>query len=161
MKIKITKAFRQATGLGIIAGARTFMAPAVLSHMYSRHPSRYLNDTPFEFMQAIPTSKVFKVLAAGELMGDKLPNAPNRTAVPGLVGRTVSGILVGATVYKAHRKNAFIGGIIGGASAAASTFGCFLLRRAIGKHTPIPDPVTGAVEDIITITAGVVIATGY
>lgn len=161
MDLKITKAFRQAAGLGMIAGARTFMAPAVISHMYSRHPSRYLEHTPFAFMQTITTSKVFKVLALGELVGDKLPNTPNRTAVPGLIGRTVSGILAGATVYQAHGKKPVIGGLIGGVSAVAATFGCFFLRRAVGKNTPIPDPVIGAVEDVLTIAAGISIATGY
>ncbi|MBD1392205.1 DUF4126 family protein [Mucilaginibacter glaciei] len=159
--MKITKAFKQAVGLGIIAGARTFMAPAVISHMYSRHPSRYLEHTPFEFMQTISASKVFKVLALGELVGDKLPNAPNRTDFPGLIGRTVAGIWVGASVYKAHRKKAFVGGLIGGASALAATFGCFFLRDALGKKTNIPDPIIGAVEDVMTITAGVILAKGY
>jgi uncharacterized membrane protein len=54
---------------------RTFSAPVVVSHVYSRHPSKQLKNTPAQFMQSIATSKVFKVLAAGELVGDKMPFA--------------------------------------------------------------------------------------
>ncbi|WP_374950451.1 DUF4126 family protein [Mucilaginibacter sp.] len=161
MKLKITKAFKQAAGLGAIAGMRTFMAPAVITHMYSRHPSRYLEHTPLEFMQTITTSKVFKVLAAGELVGDKLPHAPNRTATPGLVGRAVSGIWAGATVYQAHGKKPVMGGLVGGLSAIASTFGCFFLRKSIARNTPVPDAVIGVIEDVLCISAGASIARGY
>jgi len=158
MKLSITKAFRQAAGVGVIAGMRAFMAPAVISHMYSRHPSARLKDTPLKFIQTIGTSKVFKVLAAGELVGDKLPTAPNRTDLPGLTGRILSGAFAGATVYKVEGKNGVIGGLIGGVAAAASTFGCFFLRKALAKNTFIPDAVIGGIEDALVIGAGVGVA---
>ena len=150
--------FCQAAGLGLIAGMRTFMAPAVASHIYSRHPTKHLRHTPLKFMQTIIASKVFKVLAGAELIGDKMPNAPNRTDAPGLTGRTLSGILVGATVYKASGKQALIGGLIGGAAAVASTFGCFFLRRAISRRKYLPDAVVGGMEDVLTIAIGAGIA---
>jgi uncharacterized membrane protein len=137
---------------------RAFSAPVVISHMYSRHPSKNLGYTPFQFIQSITTSKVFKVLAAAELVGDKLPYTPNRTSRGGLIGRFLSGVLCGATVYKAGNKNPFIGGLIGGASAIASSFGCMLLRTGLGKRTGIPDPVIGVIEDAIVITTGTALA---
>jgi uncharacterized membrane protein len=158
MKLKLTPAFRQAAGLGIIAGMRAFSAPAVISHVYSRHPSKNLAYTPLQFIQNITTSKVFKVLAAAELVGDKLPYTPNRTSPGGLTGRFLSGALCGAIVYKAGDKSAFLGGLIGGVTAVASAFGCMLLRVGLGKYTRIPDPVIGVIEDAIVITAGVAIA---
>jgi uncharacterized membrane protein len=129
MELKLTHAFIQAAGLGIIAGMRAFSAPVVISHVYSRHPSKELNASPLAFIQTITTSKVFKVLAAAELVGDKLPYTPNRTNPGGLTGRFLSGALCGATVYKAGNKNPFIGGLIGGTSAIASTFGCMFAFR--------------------------------
>ncbi|RWY54193.1 DUF4126 family protein [Mucilaginibacter gilvus] len=148
----------KAAALGLIAGMRTFYAPAVLTHLYSRHQAESLAGSPLEFMKSITASKVFKVLAAGELIGDKLPNTPNRTAIPGLVGRALSGILCGAVVYKAEGSSPLIGGLIGGAASIASTFGCFFLRRGIGKSTKIPDPYIGAIEDALVIGAGIAIA---
>jgi len=51
MKLKLTNAFKQAAGLGIIAGMRTFAAPIVLSHVYSSHPAKQLKSTSFSFLQ--------------------------------------------------------------------------------------------------------------
>ncbi|GGH06136.1 DUF4126 family protein [Mucilaginibacter phyllosphaerae] len=158
MKLQITNAFKQAAGLGIIAGMRTFSAPAVISHVYSRHPSKQIKGTSLNFMQTIPASKVFKVLGAGELVGDKMPFAPKRTAAGGLAGRFLSGALCGATVYKANHKQPVIGGLIGGAAAIASAFGCMFLRIGLAKRSGLPDPVIGAIEDAIVISAGTAIA---
>jgi len=158
MEFKLTNAFKQAAGLGIIAGMRTFSAPVVVSHVYSRHPSKQLKGTPAQFMQTIATSKVFKVLAAGELVGDKMPAAPNRTSTGGLIGRFLSGALCGATVYRANYQQPVIGGIIGGTAAIGSAFGCMFLRMAVGKRTGLPDPVVGAIEDAIVIATGTALA---
>lgn len=157
--MKITKnVFSRAVGLGIIAGMRTFMAPAVVSHLYSRHPSKSLHRSPLNFMQTLVTSKIFKVLAAGELVGDKLPNTPNRTSAPGLVGRALSGMLCGAAVYRASNKKAYIGGLVGGTAAVASSFGFFYLRSAVAKTKVVPDAIIGGIEDAVAIAAGVTIA---
>lgn len=157
MKIT-TNAFSRAIGLGIIAGMRTFMAPAVVSHMYSRYPSKALHRSPLNFIQIITTSKIFKVLAAGELVADKLPDTPNRTSAPGLIGRTLSGALCGAAIYKASNKKAYIGGLVGGTAAVASALGCFYLRSAIAKSKILPDAIVGGIEDAVSIAAGVTIA---
>lgn len=158
MEFKLTRAFRQAAGLGVIAGMRTFSAPVVVSHVYSRHSSKQLKNTSAQFMQNITTSKVFKVLAVGELAGDKLPFAGKRTSPGGLIGRFVSGALCGAIVYKTNHKQPIIGGLIGGTAAIGSAFGCMFLRLGLGKRTGIPDPVIAVIEDAIVIAAGTAIA---
>ena len=145
----------KAISLGIIAGMRTFYAPAVLTHILSRHSKKSLHHSPLAFMQTMAASKVFKVLAAGELAGDKLPNAPNRTAFPGVTARCLSGILVGATVYQAAGRRPLTGGLIGGIAAAASTYGFFYLRKAIVKTSGIPDAYIGAAEDAVVIAGGI------
>ncbi|RFZ94268.1 DUF4126 family protein [Mucilaginibacter conchicola] len=157
MSLSVAKTYSRAAGLGLIAGMRTMYAPAVLSHLYSRHPSANLKDSPLKFLQTIPTSKVFKVLAAGELVGDKLPTAPDRIAKPGLIGRIVSGALCGAAVFKGENQNAVIGGFIGGMAAFGSSFGCFFLRKAIVSNTRVADPVVGVCEDALTVAAGIAI----
>ncbi|TWR31315.1 DUF4126 family protein [Mucilaginibacter pallidiroseus] len=149
-----TSSFLRAAGLGAVAGMRTFLAPAIISHFYSRHKSQNIEGSAVGFVQTIPTSKVFKVLAAGELIGDKMPMAPNRTEAPGLIGRIVTGVFTGATIYKADSKNALLGGLIGGTAAAAATFGCFFLRTTLNKKTALPNFVTGACEDALAITLG-------
>ncbi|MFD0764887.1 DUF4126 family protein [Mucilaginibacter lutimaris] len=158
MDLKPARAYGQAATLGVLAGMRTFSAPVVLSHVYSRQPSKTLKNTPFAFMQSITTSKVFKVLGAGELVGDKMPFAPKRTAAGGLIGRFISGALCGATVFKANHKQPVIGALIGGGAAIGSAFGCMFLRLSIGKRTGIPDAAIGSLEDIIVVSAGTALA---
>lgn len=150
--ISSTAAFK-AVALGLMAGMRTFSAPAVFTHIYSKHPKKGLHGSPLAFMQSSTASTVFKMLAAGELVGDKLPTAPNRTDLPGLTGRVLFGVLVGTSVYKAEGGNMIIGGILGGLSAAASTFGSYELRKATVERTEIPDPYIGAAEDLLVIGA--------
>jgi uncharacterized membrane protein len=158
MQLKLTHAFMQAAGLGALAGMRTFSAPVVISHVYSRHPSKLLQNKPFGFLQSSTTSKVFKVLGTGELIGDKLPFAPKRTNSGALIGRFLSGALCGAAVYKINRQQPVVGAIVGGAAAVSSAFGCMFLRIGLGKRTGIPDPVIGVLEDAIVIAAGTAIA---
>jgi uncharacterized membrane protein len=158
MRLNITSSAAQAAALGLVAGMRSFSAPAIVSHMYSRHPATALRGTPFNFVQTINASKVFKVLAAAELVGDKLPAAPNRTNASALIARILSGAFSGAAVYKARDKNAVVGGIIGGVAAFASTFGCFYLRKATVKNTALPDVIVALIEDAIVVTAGASIA---
>ncbi|TWR26161.1 DUF4126 family protein [Mucilaginibacter achroorhodeus] len=157
MSLSVAKTYSRAAGLGVIAGMRSMYAPAVLSHIYSRHPSPSIENSPLKFIQAMPTSKVFKVLAAGELIGDKLPFAPDRIATPGLTGRILFGALCGATVFKGENRNVVIGGLVGGLAALGSTFGCFFLRKSIGSKNKIADPVVGVCEDAITVAAGIAI----
>lgn len=158
MNFKITNVFKKAASLGIIAGMRTFYAPAVVSHVYSRHPSKKIENTPFSFIQNNTTSKALKILAAGEIVGDKMPFAPNRTEAAGLIGRFVSGALCGAIVYKAENKKTIIGAIIGGSAAIAAAFGCMYLRIYIDKHTGLPDAVVGAIEDAAVVEAGIAVS---
>jgi uncharacterized membrane protein len=88
------------------------------------------------------------------LVGDKLPNTPNRTAAPGLIGRCLSGALAGAGIYKATGNNGFTGALIGSAAALASSFGCFYLRRFVVEKTNIADPKIGGIEDAIVAATG-------
>jgi uncharacterized membrane protein len=158
MNIKIPHSILRAAGLGLIAGMRTNYAPAVASHVYSRHPTPNLDGSPLIFMRSITTSKVLKVMAAGELVADKLPNTPDRIKPVPVAGRLLSGILVGATVYEADGKKPLIGAIVGGSAAVASTFGMFFLRKALKNSTGLPNWVLGIMEDSLVIGAGSVIA---
>ena len=90
-----------------------------------------------------------KALAAAELVGDKLPIAPNRIAPALLLGRVATGMLVGAAVggrTGMHRgESALIGGLI----AFASTHATYRMRRALSRRLP---PLAAAfVEDAIVL----------
>jgi uncharacterized membrane protein len=153
MSYKITKPMWQAVGLGAVAGSRAMSAPAITSHILSHHQSNNLNGTALNFMQSNKTATAFKLLAVSEFIGDKLPGAPNRIALPGLTGRFLSGALAGASVYKAGGGKAYIGAILGGSAAILSTFGMFYLRKTTVKGTHILDPIIGGIEDALVLGA--------
>ena len=154
MKKKITKKINQAIGLAAIAGMRSMSAPAFLSNYMTKHPNRRLGHTALGFMQKDKTANIFKLLAAAEMIGDKLPATPNRIKFPALLGRGISGALVGATVARSQRKRSFGGAGIGLAAAIASTYISYYTRKKLSKGTFIPDPVWGALEDVFVIKSG-------
>ena len=79
--------FWQTLGLSTLAGMRSMSAPAFLSASLVRHNSPQLGDSFLRFMQQPITAKILAVLAGGEIIGDKLPNTPDRTAPNVLLGR--------------------------------------------------------------------------
>lgn len=146
--------FWQTVGLGVLAGMRSMTAPALLSHSLANNPSKKLGKSRLRFLQSPTTATVLKVMAGGEMVGDKLPNAPDRTAPPVLGGRIISGALVGAATYRASGSKPLKGALLGSAAAVASTYGMLALRKYLGKATGLPDTVWGLTEDATTVASG-------
>ncbi|OUJ71912.1 DUF4126 domain-containing protein [Hymenobacter crusticola] len=146
--------FWQTVGLGVLAGMRSMTAPALLSHSLANNPSKKLGKSRLRFLQSPTTATVLKVMAGGEMVGDKLPNAPDRTVPPVLGGRIVSGALVGAATYRAAGGKALQGALLGSAAAVAATYGALALRKYLGKATGLPDTVWGLTEDATTVASG-------
>ncbi len=86
-----------ALGIGVIAGLRTFTAPAVISWAAVLHWIN-LNNTWASWVGNLITAIIFSVLAVGELFLDKQPKTPPRTAPPSFIGRLISGGFAGAVV---------------------------------------------------------------
>ena len=83
--------------IGVVTGLRSLTGPAVTS--WAAHLGWLsLIGTPMRFMASIVTVTIFTLLAALELVTDKLPSTPSRTAPVGLSARVVMGALCGATV---------------------------------------------------------------
>lgn len=126
---------RRAAVLGTVTGARTFLAPAALA-------LRGRLGTAAKF--AVP------VLAAGEIVGDKLPMAPPRVEGPGLIGRVVSGAISGRV------SGGVRGARVGAAFALAATYPSQALRARIVRRTPLPDIACAVPEDLIAASLAVV-----
>jgi uncharacterized membrane protein len=155
MKLKISKPFLQAIGLGVLAGMRTTSALVVSTHILSNHQSKKLGNSPLKFMQSPTVATTLKVLSLSEVIVDKLPTTPNRTEPAGVAGRCLSGALAGAGIYKAVGGKALTGALIGGAVAIAATYGSYFLRKSATKASRISDPVIGGIEDALVIGAGI------
>ncbi|MFW5973279.1 MAG: DUF4126 family protein [Bacteroidota bacterium] len=143
-----------AAGAGLIAGLRSMSAPAAVSHSLSARRSPRSSTAPGRWLSSRRTSAVLAVLAAGELIADKMPFVPARIEPPALFGRAASGALCGAAIAGRYRTAPLSAAAVGAASAVASSFAGYHLRRAVVRTTSLPDPLIAAAEDAVVV-AGV------
>ena len=141
-------------GLAALTGARSMAAPTLLSRRLNKHPSRRLRSSRWKTLQTSRTTNILTVLAIGEMIGDKLPTAPDRTSPGALVGRGLSGAVTGAVLYKLGRRPSGWGAVVGAASALTGAYATFYLRKQLSEVTDVPDPVWGGIEDLLVIKAG-------
>jgi len=159
IKLKeIRHPFWQVIGIGTLAGMRTSSAPAVTSQILSHHHSKRLEKSPLNFMQSKIVANTLTVLSLSEVVMDKLPSTPNRTRPAGVIFRGLSGALAGASIYKSSGNNVLVGSLLGAATAVASTYLSFIVRKSAGKRTSIIDPILGGIEDALVIGVGVGLA---
>ena len=148
----LNQSLSQVLVLAAIAGMRSMAAPALVTHFLARQPTTA--NFPAHYLQSPTTARWAKVLAVGEIMGDKLPGVPDRISFPALIARAASGALVGAALCQANGEPAAKGACLGGLTAVASAYGSYYLRRALGQWTGLADPIWGALEDAWVIKSG-------
>jgi uncharacterized membrane protein len=146
-------AYAAAAALGVLAGMRSMAAPAVLGRL-SRNGSLAAVKGPLTVITKPGFAGAAMLLSLGELVADKLPITPNRTAAGPLLGRALMGGLSGAAVCSSKRRSVPIGAFIGAAAAIAAAYGAYELRKAIGQKTRLPDAVIGIAEDVMVGSLG-------
>ncbi|MFD2515356.1 DUF4126 family protein [Pontibacter locisalis] len=144
-------------GLGAVAGMRAMSAPAILSNELSKIPTAHLSHSPLHYLQSGPVSTGLKLMAATEMLGDKIPRIPDRISPPSLLIRAASGAVVGATLFTANKDKAVKGALLGALAAVAATYGSFYLRKTVTEHTSFPDSFSGAIEDALMLSSGLAI----
>ncbi len=146
--------YLQAACLGVVAGMRSMGAPALVSDRLARTQPPALEQSPLRWLGTDKAATITKFLAAGEIIGDKLPFTPSRIAPGPLFGRVLSGGLCGAALCLAAGKRAERGAVLGVAGAVAGAYGFYHLRRTLGQRLPVPDPILGAAEDVLAYGGG-------
>jgi uncharacterized membrane protein len=141
--------------LGGLTGLRTMTPMCVLCWF------AYVGDLRMHHSWAFWTAKlvtavVFTVLAAGELIGDKLPQTPNRTAPFPLLARMAFGGLVGAIAATSLHGSLIEGIVLGVISAVAGAFLGFHLRQHLVKERGFSDLPVALVEDALAIGLSVI-----
>jgi uncharacterized membrane protein len=104
-----------------------------------------VKGTHLSFLASPRVATVLTIFQAGELVGDKLPSTPSRTALPPLLGRAGAGVLVGAAVSEGRRPVA--NALLGAGAAVAAAFVGERLRAAVGEKTGAPDALVALLED--------------
>ncbi|PUZ23788.1 Uncharacterized membrane protein [Chitinophaga costaii] len=139
-------------GIGVVAGSRALLAPALVSRKLQQQKDLALHQ-PHKSIRFNKAS-VWTVLSAGELVGDKLPMAKDRILPMSLVGRGISGGLAGAQVGHQLKQKAWVGALIGSATALGATYLLWYARTRLTKHTKVPDTVAGLAEDAMVFCLG-------
>jgi uncharacterized membrane protein len=142
--------FAFAVGIGVVAGLRSLMAPAVVS--WAAHLGWLkLHGSPLAFMGSTLAVAIFSLLAIGELIADKLPKTPKRTTPAPLFARILMGGLCGACLYASANQSLFVGALFGGIGGVIGAFGGYEIRRRLGNKLNVKDIFIALCEDLIAI----------
>ena len=142
--------FLLAIGIGIVAGLRSLLAPAVVA--WAAHLGWLnLHGSPLAFMGLTAGVAIFSVLAIGELIADKLPTTPKRTALAPLLARILTGGLCGASLLAAVGKSLISGALLGGTGGVIGAFVGYEIRKRLVNNLHIKDFFVALCEDLIAI----------
>ncbi len=136
--------------LGLVTGMRT-MTPIAALCWFAYAGYLPVGGTWAFWTAKLITAIVFTVLALGELIGDKLPKTPNRTAPGPLIARLLFGGLVGAIVAVALDGSGLEAVILAVAGVLIGAFASFILRRDIVARSGFKDWPVALLEDLSAV----------
>jgi uncharacterized membrane protein len=145
--------------IGVFAGFRSLTPPAAVA--WAVRLEWLTLARPLSLIGSLPAAIILSALAVGEIIFDKLPNTPKRTAPLGLIGRIVTGGFTGACVALGGGRSARVGAAMGVAGAIVGTFGGYQIRARLVKSLRWPDFNVAMVEDLIAIGGSLFIVSRF
>jgi hypothetical protein len=145
MKMKRGIPLWRLIGLAAITGSRTTFGPALAVRASVKRP-------------LFPT--IATLLAATELIADKLPGMSNRTAASNLVPRIASATALALAFRRRRGRGRATAGVAAALAVGAAVAAAFLglpLRRALTRGLGggrVGNVVAGALEDAALLTIG-------
>ena len=136
--------------IGFFAGLRSLTAPAATA--WAVYLGWLKLDGPLALIGSFPAVAILTVLAIVELVADKLPRTPSRTAPPGLIARIVMGGLTGACVAAGGTQGILLGALLGAIGGVAGCFAGYQARTRIVKALGTRDIYIALLEDLVAIT---------
>ena len=146
--------------IGIIAGLRSFTAPAVVC--WAAHLAWInLHGSHLAFMGSIVAVVIFTIFALAELTADKLPTTPSRTTPMPLTFRVITGALSGAALGIAGSQSVALAAVLGGVGAIAGAFGGYQVRHKLVTSLHVRDYGVAVLEDLVAIGGGLLIVSRF
>ena len=146
-----------ALGIGVIAGLRALTAPATVS--WAAHLGWIqVGGTHFSFMSSIIAVVILTLAAIAEIVNDKLPKTPPRTALPSLIIRMLMGAFAAATLTAGLGGSVEMGALLGLIGAVIGTYGGYFGRTGVVRALHSPDWPVALAEDAIAICGGLFLA---
>jgi uncharacterized membrane protein len=149
-----------AFAIGFVSGLRS-LTPSAVVCWATRLGALSLRATPLAFLGSHAAVAIFTLLALAELVADKLPKTPSRTAAMGLSARFLLGGLCGAAVVLGSSPSVswFVGALLGAVGGIAGAFAGYQARTRLVKAFNVPDFVVAVAEDLVAIAAAILIVT--
>jgi uncharacterized membrane protein len=135
--------------IGFFAGLRSLTAPAATA--WAVHLGWLKLERPLSLIGSLPAVAIFTLLAVVELVADKLPQTPSRTAPLGLIARIVMGGLAGACVAAGGAQGIFIGALLGAVGGVVGCFGGYQARTWLARALGMRDIYVALLEDLIAV----------
>jgi uncharacterized membrane protein len=145
--------------IGLFAGLRSLTPPAAVA--WAVHLGWLTLARRLSLIGSLPAVIILSVLAIAEVIFDKLPNTPNRTAPLGLIGRIVTGCLTGACVSVGGGRLALVGAGLGAVGGIVGCFAGYHARAWLVKSLRQPDFNIALVEDLIAIGGSLFIVSRF
>ncbi len=145
--------------IGLFAGLRSLTPPAAVA--WSVHLGWLKLARPLSLIGSPAAVIILSLLAVTEIIFDKLPNTPNRTAPIGLIARIVTGGLTGACISLGGGRMAFVGAGLGILGGVAGCFGGYHARAWLVRSLRQPDFTVALIEDLIAIGGSLFIVSRF
>jgi len=142
--------------IGCVAGLRSLTAPAIVCWAvdfgWLQPPHAAL-----AFLNHPVTLTIITLLALVELVADKLPKTPARTAPIGLIARVVLGGACGAVVAIVKGVSPTLAAITASVGAVLAAFAGYNIRHVLVSRFGLPDFAVALAEDVMAIAGGCLI----
>ena len=145
--------------IGFFAGLRSLTPPAAVA--WAVHLGWLKLARPLSLIGSLPAVIILTLLAIAELIVDKLPKTPNRTAPPGLIARIVTGAFTGACVSVGGGQSAFVGAALGVIGGVAGCFAGYQIRSRLVRSLRLPDLYVALLEDLVAIGGSLLIVSRF
>jgi uncharacterized membrane protein len=147
--MSIWKAF----GFGVVTGHRSLMGIAWLARA-AKDNRVDLHGSPLSALSRSNVANTVAVLAAGEVVADKLPGVPDRIKPPVFAARIGLGALCGAVVGISESEALPQHVLAGAAGAVVGTLSGYYGRQYLTTQVGVPDFGVALVEDAIAVSVG-------
>ena len=145
--------------IGVFAGLRSLTPPATVA--WAVYLGWLKLTRPLSLIGSLPAVIILTLLAFTELIVDKLPNTPSRTAPPGLIARIVTGELTGACVSLGGGQSAFVGAVLGLIGGVVGCFAGYQVRARLVRLLRLPDLYVALLEDLVAIGGSLFIVSRF
>ena len=142
--------------LGCVNGLRSLTPPALVCWA-AQLGWLHFAGTRLAFISYRSTLIVFTLLAVIELIADKLPNTPARTAPLGLIARIFLGGACGLALATSIGIGLSFSVLLASIGGLVGAFVGYHIRRLVVSRAHVPDLVAAVAEDLIAIAGGLLI----